>query len=196
MPDMFTVAEDPEKLRQEAHGAATSTAKAISDCFYKVDSLLSKIPEAAPAKSQLKAIRDALFIQKNKAEGIVQQATMSPVPEEAPAPANVPSKAAQLIYAKFQGGEAARVGSLETDGYTITFQGNPIFKKQNRRLYASWGGYPTAKVAKLINALSTLAGLESRVDADHARREKHASSQGWTYLGNDTSSLPPKLVRK
>jgi hypothetical protein len=89
--DPFDAAADPEKLRQEAHKAATSIAKSINDCYWKVDDALNNIPESAPAKAQLKAIRDSLFVQKQQAESIVQSATATQQDAAAPAPGTAPA---------------------------------------------------------------------------------------------------------
>lgn len=210
--DSFSPSEDPEKVRQEAHGAATSMARLLSDTFYKSDDLLQKIPDTAPAKAELKAIRDNLFIQKNKAEAIVQQATeiqpepVAPPPPTAPVPAAaptasvrtaaVPSVAAETVYEGFRKGKEASAGSLATDGKVVTLRGTPIMKNEGGRVLASWGGNPSAAISASVNSLALLAGLPMRPftlrDGNPQIHGKQASADSWVDLGAMPSSPEPK----
>lgn len=219
--DSFSPAEDPEKIRQEAHSAATSMARLLSDTFYKSDDLLQKIPDSAPAKVELKAIRDNLFIQKNKAESIVQQATATaPVadpatPQTQPAApvaaskhtASVPSVAAETVYDGFRKGREAKAGSLATDGKVVTFGGTPILKNEGGRVVASWGGKPTMAIAASVNSLALLAGITTRplslTDGKPSINGKSVTPDAWVDLGPLPGAAPepkqasiPLLLRK
>ena len=83
MPDLT----DPRKAQEALHKAVVDVAKAISDAFYKVDAELLGLPPNNPIGTELKAIRDNIFVQKQRAEKLVSGASealqnLPPAPPE------------------------------------------------------------------------------------------------------------------
>jgi hypothetical protein len=67
--------QDALKAQVALHSAAVDVAKAVSDAYYKIDAALTKMAQDSDIYSKLKAVRDAVFIQKGQAEAVVQVAS-------------------------------------------------------------------------------------------------------------------------
>lgn len=178
-------ANDPAKQTEAVHKAVTTVAKALSDTYFKVDDALLNLPVGSELGAALKAIRDNIFVQKQKAEQLVSQASeavaalppelpeepAAPEPGKAPAPAaptasakeaRVPVVQAQAVYDLSVQGRPGKSGNLSTDGKVISLHGNPIFYLENGHAYASWAGWPTMTTAANVNALATIAGIKGQ----------------------------------
>ena len=97
--------EDPRKQSEEMHKKVSDIAKAVSDTFYKVDSTLLGLPPNNAIAEELKAIRDNIFVQKQRAEKLLAGASQAlaelppapppePEPEPEPEPAEAPAPVA------------------------------------------------------------------------------------------------------
>lgn len=180
-------ANDPAKHTEAVHKAVTTVAKALSDTYFKVDDALLNLPIGSELGAQLKAIRDNIFVQKQKAEQLVSQASEAvaalppepveePAAPEAPAPAPAPAAAptaaskeariprvqSEAVYNLAVQGRQGKSGNLSTDGKVISLHGNPIFYVENGHAFASWAGWPTMTTAANVNALADVAGIKGQ----------------------------------
>lgn len=179
-------ATDPAKQTEAVHKAVTTVAKALSDTYFKVDDALLNLPVGNTLAAQLKAIRDNIFVQKQKAEQLVASASEAvaalppPPPEEpepaaepkAPAPAAAPTASSkeariprvqsEVVYNLAVQGRPGKSGNLSTDGKVISLHGNPIFYVEGGHAFASWAGWPTMTTAANVNALADIAGIQGQ----------------------------------
>lgn len=177
-------ANDPAKQTEAVHKAVTTVAKALSDTYFKVDDALLNLPIGSELGAQLKAIRDNIFVQKQKAEQLVSSASEAvaalppPPPEvpDAPEPAGAPAAAptaadktarvprvqSEAVYNLTVQGRPGKSGNLSTDGKVISLHGNPIFYIENGHAFASWAGWPTMTTAANVNALADVAGIKGQ----------------------------------
>lgn len=163
--------EDPRKAGEALHKTITEVAQAVSDAFYKVDKAMLGLTPGSNMAGPLKTIRDTMFATKVQAEKMVTQATtelqaipMTPEEPEAPAApkvgAAVPTVQAETIWDALSQGKPGKAGSLSTDGQVVSLHGNPIFKIEDNKVFASWGNYqPTPTTSANVNSLAILAGF-------------------------------------
>ena len=176
--------DDPRKQSEDMHKTVVDVAKAVSDSFYKVDSALLGLPPNNSIAEELKAIRDNIFVQKQRAEKLVSGASEAlaklppPAPEPEPKPAapsvapapqssmasksaaSIPTAQAEAIFELLNQQRPGKAGNLRTDGKVVTLHGNPIFKIEKGKFYASWGGIdPTMITVANVNSLASLLGL-------------------------------------
>lgn len=180
-------ANDPAKQTEAVHKAVTTVAKALSDTYFKVDDALLNLPVGSELGAALKAIRDNIFVQKQKAEQLVSQASeavaaLPPPVEEPPAApeapeqpsapaaaptasskeARIPRVQSEVVYNLTVQGRPGKSGNLSTDGKVISLHGNPIFYLENGHAFASWAGWPTMTTAANVNALADIAGIKGQ----------------------------------
>ena len=183
-----TATDDPRKQSEDMHKTVVDVAKAVSDSFYKVDAALLGLPPNNAIGEELKAIRDNIFVQKQRAEKLVAGASeqlaqlpppapeppetpdaLKPAPQPQAAPAapvqaakkaGVPSKQAETMVDCLKKGQAGEEGSLATDGQTVTLAGVPIFKVEGEKISATWTDKPSMTVAANVNSLAAIYGIE------------------------------------
>ena len=141
-PDPAKIQQDQMKAQNEAlkaqvalHSSTVEVAKAVSDAYYKIDAVLTKMTPDSDVWTRLKSIRDAIFIQKGQVDQVVQMAsggtsgqqaqpvapppTAAPVAQAAPAagPAPIPTRATPLPAPQPQTAskEAASVPSMQAE---------------------------------------------------------------------------------
>lgn len=207
MPDIT----DPRKAQEALHKAVVDVAKAISDAFYKVDAELLGLPPNNSLGSELKAIRDNIFVQKQRAEKLVTGASealqqMPPSPPEEPEPPKnqpqpqappqqprqasmgVPSRQAETMVDCLKSGSEGKEGNLSTDGKVVSLAGTPIFKSENGKLSATWTGKPSMTVAANVNSLAAACGMERvftmRGESPMAKGQPVTDPEGWIEIGS------------
>jgi hypothetical protein len=202
-------ANDPAKQTEAVHKTVTTVAKALSDTYFKVDDALLNLPIGSELGAQLKAIRDNIFVQKQKAEQLVSSASEAvaalppPPPEEPAAPeapaaaptaaskaARIPRVQSEAVYNLTIQGRPGKSGNLSTDGKVISLHGNPIFYVENGHAFASWAGWPTMTTAANVNALADVAGIQGQRPFFFQAKQPmvqgkpvQGSTTGWHDLG-------------
>ena len=207
MPDLT----DPRKAQEALHKAVVDVAKAISDAFYKVDAELLGLPPNNPIGTELKAIRDNIFVQKQRAEKLVSGAsealqTLPPAPPEEPEPlkkqpeppksqpqqprqasVGVPSRQAETMVDCLKSGGEGKEGSLSTDGKVVSLAGTPIFKLEKGKLFASWTSKPSMTVASNVNSLAAACGVDRvftmRGESPMALGKPVTDPKAWIEIG-------------
>lgn len=203
MPDIT----DPRKAQEALHKAVVDVAKAISDAFYKVDSELLGLPPNNSLGAELKAIRDNIFVQKQRAEKLVTGASealqkmppplpeapeplkQQPAPQQQPRQASmgVPSRQAETMVDCLKSGGEGKEGTLSTDGKVVSLAGTPIFKLEGGKLSASWTSKPSMTVAANVNSLAAACGLERvfsmRGESPMALGKPVTDPEGWIEIG-------------
>lgn len=89
--DQRKATEEQAAHEESIHGAKIDVAKALSDCYYKVDSAMSKVKNGLVILKEVKTLRDQIFLLKDQAERLCQPEAVpgvvsgdEPIPEQTP----------------------------------------------------------------------------------------------------------------